>query len=515
MFGATVAIALSCAACTSEPVSDSYGHGNPSLGHVAIEVVPSTHYFQSIAAGETSSMPVTITSVGQDTLYLEGLFIEGSPSFSVDDLGVERMLPPGFSTKLYVDYTPKIDGPENGALTIYSNAGDDPAHTVPLVADGSIPVIELSPATWDFGDHEIGGEQELLITVGNAGSAPLTVDQVVFEPTSDELTHITNLTEDPQLLPDETTEITIFYNPRDELPDTGYLHITSDDPARPVVTAVQFAQAHLGDEIVDEYEVGANNKTDILWVIDNSCSMFEEQYLLADHISAFFEVANLNSLDFQMGVVTTDNATLQGAFPIMTPSTPDVHGAFMDAVTVGTTGSGSERGLQHGLEALTSPMTDMGEPNAGFLREDAGLRVIFVSDEEDQSQWPVESYVTGYQSLKINPAHVVLNGFISQSLGSRYNQAIGMTGGLADYLENPDWANTLSQLAWDSEGCNDTFDLTHNPVPDTIEVELNHVPLHQGWSFQPIFKAVVLEPEYVPDPGDVVTIRYHLLGDCC
>ena len=505
---------LSMVACSDYIIEDGDLHGDPSKNKAAIEVTPELLNFQQINAGQLLTLPVTITSIGEDTLYLEDLFIEGPMSFELDDTATERILAPGSQTTLPVTYTPMADEDASGLLHILSNDRDAPDVTVELAAIGLAPMIELSPSTWDFGDHEIGCEQEQPITVRNIGSAPLTIYEVVFSPTSDELVSSHYFNDGIVLAPDQTETITVYYEPRDELPDTGYLHVYSNDPAHPDALATQYGQAHLADEVMDEYEQEGNNWTDILWVVDNSGSMGNDQASLATNFSAFLDIVDVLDIDYHLGVVTTDDSSLQGAIPIMTPSTPDVHAAFAAAVTVGTTGSGNEKGFQYGWGALSSPMTDPGGPNDGFLREEAGLRVVFVSDEAEQSSGTVTDYVTNFQSLKVNSDHVVLSCIIQQNYGQRYEQAATMTGGLVEYLTNPNWINTLSQLAWLSMSWQDTFELSQVPVEETIEVELNHVPVYVGWYFDGIYNAVVFEPDYIPDTGDLITITYNLLGTC-
>jgi hypothetical protein len=78
----------------------------------------------------------------------------------------------------------------------------------------------------------------------------------------------------------------------------------------------------------------------------------------------------------------------------------------------------------------------------------------------------------------------------------------------------PSWVNALSNLAWLSLSWQDTFQLSQDPVIETIEVELNHVPVYVGWDYDEVLGAVVFQPDYVPDTGDLISIRYNLLGDC-
>ena len=512
---------LLATACQDYVFTPEGGEGDPTKIDAQIQVTPVVLDFQQLSAGSTLTMEVLVESIGTDTLYLEDMFVEGPASFSVDDTNVERILAPGSVTVLPVTYSPMTDETSNGLLHILSNDRDTPDALVDLLGIGLAPMIELDPATWDFGDHEIGCEQEQPINILNMGSAPLELQDVVFAPTSDELEFSYYFGPGTLLNPGEMETVTIYYSPTDELPDTGYLHVYSNDPAHPDALATQFGSAHLAGEVVDEFEQEGNNWTDILWVVDNSCSMYEEQTSLAINFASFLDIIEVLDIDYHIAVVTTDQNSFQGAIPVMTGSSPDVHAAFADAVSLGTTGSGNEQGFKYGSEAITPPLAAPGGPNDGFLREEAGLRVIFVSDEDDQSADTVTAYVNLFQSLKVNPDHVILSGITGQLTGcataytaQRYEQAVALTSGISESICNASWINALSNLAWLSMSWQDTFELSQDPVIETIEVELNNVPVYVGWDYDLVLNAVVFQPDYVPDTGDLITIRYNLLGDC-
>ncbi|MFL5354353.1 VWA domain-containing protein [Archangium sp.] len=160
-------------------------------------------------------------------------------------------------------------------------------------------------------------------------------------------------------------------------------------------------------------------KTDLLFVIDNSGSMAEEQAAIATELPAFLdELQRGNGVeqDFRVGVITTsvylraffDNReqyslyTDQGgrlqpvpdalgrptAERYLEQADPELLEKFRRLVKVGTRGSGQESPFEAVRLAVTPPLstTPVGEGgNAGFLRDGARLLVVVVSDEEDCS----------------------------------------------------------------------------------------------------------------------------------
>jgi hypothetical protein len=160
-------------------------------------------------------------------------------------------------------------------------------------------------------------------------------------------------------------------------------------------------------------------KTDLLFVIDNSASMAEEQAAIATELPAFLEeLQRDNGLeqDFRVGVITTSvylNADINGhvqfslyndqagrlqpvpdaqgrptAERYLEGTDPELLEKFRRLVKQGTQGSGQETPFEAVRLALTPPLSTAAVGaggNGGFLRDGARLVVVVVSDEEDCS----------------------------------------------------------------------------------------------------------------------------------
>jgi len=154
-------------------------------------------------------------------------------------------------------------------------------------------------------------------------------------------------------------------------------------------------------------------KTDILWVVDNTPSMQDEQDRLAQNFEAFIQYLTSADppVDFHLGVITNDidllgavlrpvpgvpgarwiSCAVSAGVQTCTPAgAPAVIAAFKDMVKVGTTGIGIEHNLANLERALTPPLHAPSGDNDGFLRPDASLFIIDVSDEDDMSCAPLD-----------------------------------------------------------------------------------------------------------------------------
>lgn len=184
----------------------------------------------------------------------------------------------------------------------------------------------------------------------------------------------------------------------------------------------------LGDTLVSvQIETSprlGSNAVDILWVVDDSPSMREEQVELGARFDEFITALADLQADFHMGVITTDRndgglfqtepgplqslrceATppeleycenlrfeqpfLQGGDYLVDVDDPSqgfetgqLSQDFRCIASAGDCGGAFERGLETLELALGE---DLGPANSGFLRDDAFLVIIFLTDEDDCS----------------------------------------------------------------------------------------------------------------------------------
>lgn len=183
-------------------------------------------------------------------------------------------------------------------------------------------------------------------------------------------------------------------------------------------------EAEIHDVEVREVTPGGPLELDVLFVIDNSGSMAEEQQSLVDNFHIL--INQLETLpgglpSIHVGVVSTDLGA--GGYPVVgcdgdgddgqmqsapqvpgcnPPSDPYISdivladgsrqsnytGSLLDTFTciglIGIQGCGFEQPFESMKRALVKAGDPM-SPNGGFLRDDAYLAVIFIGDEDDCS----------------------------------------------------------------------------------------------------------------------------------
>ena len=445
---AAAALSVFAVGCSETTLVVNPGSAPPTRVNAVIEVETDhpvdahTLDFGEVYAGETREKEVTITNIGDDTLQIQDLVLSNTASFEiVNDGEYDVLLAPNSSTVVLVSYSPVQDEHIEGTLIVASNDRESPEIPVRLLAEGLAPAVDIQPPSFDFGNFELGCVNQVEITIANVGRAPLVIDEIFYDDLagSGELTLANNNDETFTLDPNEATTVMVHYVPTDVEPDSGILHVITNTPAEPVdgATAQQFGIAHLGENHIDQYMQEGNNSTDILFTVDNSCSMGQEQTALAVNFAAFLQIIQALDIDYHLGVTSTDvgdNGNLVGSVPVITPSTPDPSGEFSANVNLGVNGSATEQGFHTAYLALDLAYNGTG--NVGFLREDAGLRVIFVSDEQEQSGnimgWGVGDYVGYFEGLKTNPEYVILSDITGGMAGC--SGSGGSASSASDYV---------------------------------------------------------------------------------
>lgn len=255
---------------------------------------------------------------------------------------------------------------------------------------------------------------------------------------------------------------------------------------------------------------------DIVWVIDDSSSMLEEQEQLAAHADSFISFLTHVPVDFRLTVVTTDPEAT-GPWTTMTGETPDLATVFADEVLASTYGSRDEQAFEMALRA-SSP-----SQNPDFARKQADLEVVLFSDEDDHSDMDAESFVAELQSER-NGA-VVVNAIVGDlpegcaSLvaaadpGGKHVEAQQLTGGAKESICSSDYGALLERIALQVLGLDNAFALDTLPELDSLEARVDDVLLHRrdrhGWRYEAAENLIVLDGYAVPPPGSTLTVRYY------
>jgi hypothetical protein len=308
-----------------------------------------------------------------------------------------------------------------------------------------------------------------------------------------------------------------------------------------------------GRWITERFRAAQVSKLDLLWVIDGSDSMAEEQGKVAAAAARFIEALGSRQVDARLAVTAMDLTEFQSGclksidgqrwFDLAVNSALATD-RFRRAVAVGVGGSTTEAGLVAGLVASAGDRPC----NEGFLRPDAAFTVIFVSDEDDQSPMQLETArrwmlarraqvhaVVGAADRLLAPG---ISGCISPDrwpaiayadlsteqrgsldtiavFGQRYRALAAATGGVSVSICEEDFAEPLAQVALAAAGVRQRYGLNVAPDPDSIAVQLDgqvvvrSVPGGDfGWWYEEEGRNVVFAQANIPEWPASIAVRY-------
>ncbi len=504
--------------------------------------------------GQTSERSLTVENRCEwDYEIASARFLEEAPS----GFGMRSLTPmtvPAFTTvEVMLLHSPTQRVIEEAVLRLSTTDPLSVTWDVELVGRGGDAVPFIFPGQLDFQtvifQNPSGpqmqsqcGARSQLVQIHNIGDLPLSVQGLSFalDPQfSIDSVLIDDAPVNPtppfELQPGSAAKVSLRFYPVREGAHQGALQIQTSKGATSV-DLIGFGVA--AGPVTDRFVQPAGPKVDILWAIDNSCSMEDEQQLLVQNLSSFVGYADSLGADYQMAVTIADSERPDAGLFEACPPHPSVvsssyataaerEAAFACMFRVGTSGGRREAGLGASVRALQrassvdqDPATN---PNAGFLRPDAKLAIVVISDEDDQSLEPDElmrDYFFSVKGGKLNDlvsVHAIAgppDGGCAEAMpGSRYLWMTEQTQGRFQSICSSNWAPVLTELGLDIFTLFSEWRLSQSADPGTLVVSVGGrsiaEDMQNGYSFSAGENSIQLHGSAVPEPGETVEIRYQ------
>ena len=454
-----------------------------------------------------------------------------------------------------------------------------------LIGSSGQAKIAILPGEVKFGLVTIGCYSKTYkVCVYNTGNAPLTISDIVMQNCSPEF----KLKNVPGLPKAVSSGVPLcfetVYAPQDTSQDDCTVQVKSDDQGSSVVTVGLSGQGTYDSEQTDEFTQVSGQSVDILFIIDDSSSMCDKQDRMIAAYADFVNNADVWKNDYHIGLIDLNvlNNAIMGKLNrgnpnpparYLTPQTPDGKTKYQSMANMDCTGDApwakggmdnatdnQESGLEAAQLALSAPMTTetgiacnadtdctgnktlCGDPktcpyycidktcggwNKGFVREDAQLECIVLSDEEDQSPSAVSFYIDFLKNIKgyYNTSMFHWHSIVGQSSGSsscaqegkRYNETSQQTNGLVGDICDTSFAPTMNSIGKIAFGLKVQFFLTRLADPPTVTVKVAGKQCSSGWKYDSTSNAVLFDSKNPgdacsqPQPGDLIQIHYKTL----
>jgi hypothetical protein len=293
----------------------------------------------------------------------------------------------------------------------------------------------------------------------------------------------------------------------------------------------------------DSFVQGNSGQMDVLFVVDNTASMLEEQPRLVAAMPTFVNAALASGVDLHVAVTTTGidptgpscPGGAQGGeagrlFPadnsaqrIFTNTSPNLTSGLQRDVQVGLCAF-EDQGLEAMRRALSSPLVNSADDprtplpndgNLGFYRDSANLAVVVVSDDDDSSPDSVATYTRFLQGLKgpggagrASLYAIVPSGEVcptASGSGIRYGEAALATGGAVESVCAADFGPLLRDVVSRAFAPQTRYPLSGKPDSAGVTVKVNGNPAG-GWTYDAASNSVVFASPL--PPGTRIDVTY-------
>lgn len=252
---------------------------------------------------------------------------------------------------------------------------------------------------------------------------------------------------------------------------------------------------------------------DILWVVDRSGSMGRFNDELLAGVEAMLLALPVS--DWRLVMISADptKSVISNEFPLIPGDTVADAEAMLSTLTMAT--------LEEGFNSVYQYMSN-NPYSSTWMRPDAGLLVVFVSDEEEQShlEYPaVSDFMSWYQGQRMGSVFMasVVNQDASTSLcsfppspidvGNRYMDATTMLGGTIVDICDEDWSPGVTDATHSIEPV-ENIKLTHQAEVDSIRVFIDGA-LNSDWYYQQSDNTVYFT--IIPSAGQLVEVGYRYI----
>jgi hypothetical protein len=305
--------------------------------------------------------------------------------------------------------------------------------------------------------------------------------------------------------------------------------------------------------VCDQFVAKEKQAVDIIWVVDDSGSMEDDQMAVRAAADAMAEVLTNGGIDYRLGVARhfaqDENSRRRGDLEGQ-GLTADLE-QFKEDIVVGAQG-GWEPGLETGILAIDRllPKTAAGEaPNPQRLREDAATVIVNLSDERDQNleclacgsceepdsrqrfctepagQPEIDRFISAY-TMRSAVVFAIVGDLPNgcQQSGSRddfepgqgYVEVANGTGGSFGSLCGDMRAN-VQDIARAATGIASDYTLSSIPASASIRIAKGQpgqgvtIPRNRqnGWDYDPVRNRIVFYGSARPVKGEEIVVGYR------
>ena len=281
-----------------------------------------------------------------------------------------------------------------------------------------------------------------------------------------------------------------------------------------------------------------NNQVDVLFVIDTKDAMSAVQQGLAAQMPAFINTLNSTGLDYQIAVTTMDmsangeHGRFLGSPSILNKTTPNLASVLQNRLYIGDY---DWKPMTRALEAVKNGLSGLNAtsgPNAGFLRPNALLAMIYLSNRDDRSTpddykaffdsirpplpYGDRSWVAEFMGVLPDDPNCKTAAWGYAEPGMGFIDIAKSSGGATESICDGDMSRALTNVKKRVLEKITVFALGSKPVVGSIKVNVNGAIVPEdpanGWTYDATTNTVHFHGTSVPDANAVIHIDFDRDG---
>jgi hypothetical protein len=241
---------------SSMAVSSSFGSAQPSADAVLIVTEPTLFAlppsvdFGNVAVGTVGSATVSVNNIGLAAGNIAAVTVSGAGFALGPETCSAHTVPPSSSEvtspcSVTVTFTPASAAPSTGQLLVTYDGSSSPL-AVPLLAQGTAGLLQVSPSDVDFGGVFVGDAMTADVTLTNTGNAALNFSSIAISNPPGAVVFTQALSGAPcgsALAAGAACVVRVKFAPAASgTPYSGTLNVASNDPGAPTASIALLGQ---------------------------------------------------------------------------------------------------------------------------------------------------------------------------------------------------------------------------------------------------------------------------------
>jgi hypothetical protein len=204
-----------------------------------IGVTPSSANFGNVPVGTIDTQTLRLGNSGKADLVITKISVSGKV-FGASGLSIPQTIPAGETETFTASFKPIGPGADTGSIAIFSNASESPL-SLALTGSGAASNSQLSVSrtSVNFGTVRMGSTSTQDVVLKNTGNSNVTISSVATAGTGFTVTGGVDVI----LMPGQSINVAIGFDPKGARDVTGTLTISSNAPTLQIALSGQGATA--------------------------------------------------------------------------------------------------------------------------------------------------------------------------------------------------------------------------------------------------------------------------------